>query len=56
MLNALTTVPGTSMTELTQDELDMIGGGATTLVVKAECKIDDDGNGTCTVESYSKED
>lgn len=56
MLNVSTTMPGTSMMELSQDELDMIGGGVTTMVVKMVCKIDDSGNGTCTTESYEKED
>jgi len=47
MLNALTVMPGTSVAELTQEELDLVGGGAT-LEVVMKCEIDDSGNGTCT--------
>ncbi|HYE28406.1 MAG TPA: hypothetical protein VEA61_09265 [Allosphingosinicella sp.] len=55
-MNALINMPGSSIAELTPEELDLIGGGATTMVMVMECTIDENGDGTCTVKYSEKED
>jgi hypothetical protein len=46
----------TSLAELSAEELSLVGGGDTTMVMHAECKVDDSGNGQCVFTVSQKED
>lgn len=56
MTNLLANNRAISIAELGADEIDLVGGGDTTTRMEVACKIDDNGNGECTVEITQKED
>lgn len=45
-----------SLSELSPAELDMIAGAGTTTTVRVQCKVDANGDGTCTITETTKED
>lgn len=56
MTNLLTSGRATSVAELSEGEIALVGGGDTTIRIVIQCKIDDNGNGQCTSEAVEKKD